>query len=59
MMDSSINSVKEADKTKGLRYPHEEWELQKTNIERLYIIEDRPLREVIQVLKQEHGFAAR
>jgi hypothetical protein len=58
-MDSSMGSAEAAFQTTAPRYPHEEWEKQRTTIERLYVTEDRPLREVIQVLKQDHNFAAR
>ena len=58
-MDFSMNSAEEPGKNKAPRHSNEEWELQKPNIERLYVEEDRPLREVIQVLKQNHEFTAR
>jgi hypothetical protein len=47
------------DKTKAPRHSEEEWELQKRHIESLYIVENRPLKEVIQILEQEHDFTAR
>lgn len=54
-----MDSAKVPHKAGAPRYPPEEWEQQKPNIERLYVIEDRPLKEVIQVLKQDHNFVAR
>ena len=33
-------------KEKARRYTPEEWEQQKANVERLYVTENRPLREV-------------
>jgi hypothetical protein len=57
-MASLVNSAIEADKAKSRRYSAEEWEVQKINVERLYVTEDRPLKEVIQDLKQEFGFIA-
>ena len=34
------------------------WELLRPVIERLYLDENRPLSEVIEVMKTEHGFDA-
>ncbi|KUJ10075.1 uncharacterized protein LY89DRAFT_740473 [Mollisia scopiformis] len=45
-------------KVKAPRYSATQWEAQKTNVERLYIEEDRPLKEVIQILAREFGFQA-
>ncbi|CZR62636.1 uncharacterized protein PAC_12533 [Phialocephala subalpina] len=45
-------------KNKTPRYSATQWEAQKTNVERLYIEQDRPLKEVIQILAQEFGFEA-
>lgn len=36
--------------------PHDPWTTYKPIIERLYIEENRPLREVMQVMEAEHGF---
>lgn len=36
--------------------PDEPWTTYKPIIERLYIVEKKPLREVIQVMEEEHGF---
>jgi hypothetical protein len=44
---------------KSPRYSAEEWEAHKADVERLYVIEDRPLKEVINTLYQEFGFIAR
>jgi hypothetical protein len=46
-------------KEKARRYTPEEWEQQKGNVERLYVTENRPLREVINTLEQQFGFTAR
>jgi hypothetical protein len=48
-----------APKPGSRRYSTEEWEAQKVNIERLYVTENRPLKEVIHVLNQDFGFTAR
>jgi len=56
-MTSSINSALKADKSR--RYPAEELEAQKTNIERVYVTEYRPLQEDIRVFYQQYGFIAR
>jgi hypothetical protein len=48
-----------ASKNGRRRYSPEEWEAQKVNVERLYITENRPLKEVIHVLSQDFGFTAR
>ncbi|PMD22361.1 hypothetical protein NA56DRAFT_658274 [Hyaloscypha hepaticicola] len=45
-------------KEKARRYTPEEWEQQKANVERLYVTENRPLREVINTLEQQFGFTA-
>lgn len=49
----------QAPKPKAQRYSKQEWEAQKTNIERLYVTENRPLKNVIQTLYAEYGFLAR
>lgn len=36
--------------------PDDPWTTYKPIIERLYIEEKRPLREVVQVMEREHGF---
>lgn len=36
--------------------PDDPWTAYKPIIERLYIEENKPLREVIQVMEAEHGF---
>jgi hypothetical protein len=46
-------------KSKRRRYSAKEWEEQKVNIERLYVTENRSLKEVIHVLNQDFGFTAR
>jgi hypothetical protein len=46
-------------KEKACRYTPEEWEQQKGNVERLYVTENRPLKEVINTLEQQFGFTAR
>jgi hypothetical protein len=59
-MASSIPSRCPAQKAKekARRYTPEEWEQQKANVERLYVTENRPLREVINTLEQRFGFTA-
>lgn len=49
------NSIKE----KATRHSLSEWEAQKDTIERLYVLEKQPLKNVIQILFNEFGFAAR
>ncbi|KAH8760153.1 hypothetical protein BGZ57DRAFT_905813 [Hyaloscypha finlandica] len=46
------------EKAKTHRYSAEEWEVQKANIERLYLAENRPLKEVSQSLRDDYGFIA-
>lgn len=46
-------------KEKARRYTPEEWEQQKANVERLYVTENRLLREVINTLEQQFRFTAR
>jgi hypothetical protein len=46
-------------KEKARRYTPEEWEQQKGNVERLYVTENRHLKEVINTLEQQFGFTAR
>lgn len=46
-------------KSKAPRYSAVQWDSQKANIERLYIVEERSLKEVIQILAQEFDFQAR
>jgi len=48
-----------APKSGSHRYPTEEWEVQKVNIERLYVTENRPLKDVIHILSQDFCFTAR
>jgi len=36
----------------------EEWEVQKLTIEKLYVKEEKPLKEVIGLLEQNFGFVA-
>ncbi|KAE8443786.1 hypothetical protein EG329_001380 [Mollisiaceae sp. DMI_Dod_QoI] len=50
--------MESATKAKTPRYSAEQWEAQKINVERLYISEDRTLKEVIQILDHEFGFVA-
>ena len=40
------------------RYASDEWETIKAQIERLYVQESQTLRQVIDILKQNHGFIA-
>lgn len=40
------------------KYSPTEWEAQKPNIERLYLIEDRTVEDVITELNQQFGFVA-
>jgi hypothetical protein len=47
------------DQLKCCRYTAQEWEAQKPTIERLYVIEGRPLKDVIEILSREFGFIAR
>ena len=58
-MASNSNPESRASKEGAPRYTAQEWEAQRINIERLYVKEDRPLKEVIQSLSQEFGFVAR
>jgi hypothetical protein len=58
-MASIAPSAIPAEKAKARRYSPEEWEQQKVNVERLYVTENRPLKEVIQILKQDFGFTVR
>jgi hypothetical protein len=46
------------EKAKTHRYSTEEWEVQKANIERLYLAENKPLKEVSQSLRDDYGFIA-
>jgi hypothetical protein len=38
------------------RISAEEWEKQKPHISALYVDQDRPLEEVIEMMKANHGF---
>jgi hypothetical protein len=58
-MASFVPSGFPAQKAKTRRYSTQEWEVQKINVERLYIGENRPLKEVMQILKDDFGFIAR
>ncbi|KAF2109885.1 hypothetical protein BDV96DRAFT_635806 [Lophiotrema nucula] len=40
------------------RHSKDEWQRYKPEIERLYLIERKPLREVMQIMAKEHGFRA-
>jgi hypothetical protein len=46
-------------KRKARRYTPEEWEQQKANVERLYVTENRPLKEDINTLEQQFSVTAR
>jgi hypothetical protein len=48
-----------APKCESRRYSAEEWKAQRVNIERLYVTENRPLKDVIHVLNRDFGFTAR
>jgi len=39
-------------------YSEQEWEQQRETFKRLYVLEDRPLKEVSKILKDEFGFHA-
>jgi hypothetical protein len=54
-----MTSSSPTEKSKARRYTNEEWEVQKSNIERLYVLENKPLKEVLQTLEQDFGFNAR
>ncbi|KAN0098406.1 hypothetical protein V8E51_014069 [Hyaloscypha variabilis] len=58
MMTSFVPIIPRAEKPKTRRYSAAEWEVQKSNIERLYVTEDRPLKAVIQVLDHDFKFIA-
>jgi hypothetical protein len=45
-----------SEKVKTHRYSAEEWEVKKANIERLYLAENKPLKDVIQSLSHDYGF---
>jgi len=45
-------------KVKTHRYSAVEWEVQKANIESLYLAENKPIKEVIQSLSHDYGFIA-
>jgi hypothetical protein len=47
-----------SEKVKTHRYSAEEWEVQKANIEHLYLAENKPLKEVSQSLGDDYGFIA-
>jgi hypothetical protein len=38
------------------RYTSDEWEDMKLKIERLYVLEQKTLQEVMHALKHDHGF---
>jgi Clr5 domain len=58
-MTSFVPSPFVTGKSKARRYSAQEWEVQKGNVERLYITENKPLKEVIQILERDFGFFAR
>jgi hypothetical protein len=45
-------------RARARRYTVEEWEVQKLTIEKLYVKEEKPLKEVIGLLEQNFGFVA-
>lgn len=45
-----------ANRTASSSVPQDPWTTYKPIIQRLYIEEKKPLREVIQIMEAEHGF---
>jgi hypothetical protein len=59
ILTEHLDEMDQPTKSRAPRYSAAQWEAQKPNIERLYVTEDRSLKEVIQVLSTEYGFTAR
>jgi hypothetical protein len=59
MFSQLFSNAASAAKTRVSKHSEQQWEEQKPNIERLYIAEDKSLKEVICILDQDFSFIAR
>lgn len=55
--DSDDMAVLQTRKTRK-RIPTDQWEAKRSTITKLYQIEKRPLKEVMEIIERDHGFKA-